>query len=143
MRIRGRQSALLRQLNGKESQDIPTRNQVMQWMERNPSGLDPEVLAWREKTKGAHRIAVERIRKESEQGKGSGTYLFRKDVDDTEARRSCPVVEEDRFHLRHAVRSSEELKRISTIRSRTDPAHHEGSRGAGYPGVRHPLFSSP
>lgn len=104
---------LLRQLNGKESQDIPTRNQVMQWMDRHPSGLDPEVLAWREKNK--RRIIgllVERIRKESAQGKGSGTYLFRTDVDDTEARRQVARWwKEDRFHLRHAVRSSEELNR--------------------------------
>ena len=42
---------LLRQLNGKEVQDIPSRGQVMDWMERHPSGLDPEVVSWREQNK--------------------------------------------------------------------------------------------
>ena len=104
---------LLRQLNGKESQDIPTRNQVMQWMDRHPSGLDPEVVAWRDKNK--RRILgllVDQIRAESETGKGSGTYLFKKDLSDAEARKLVAAWwKEDRFHLRYAVRSSDEVNR--------------------------------
>jgi len=104
---------LLRQLNGKENQDIPTRNTVMQWMDRHPSGLDPEVIRWREQNKSRIiKLLIDRIRKDSDGHGASATYTFPQGTSDADARRL--VVRwwrEDRFHLRHAIRSSAEVNR--------------------------------
>lgn len=104
---------LLRQLNGIESQDIPSRNTVYEWSERHPSGLDTEVVRWRAHNK--ERIVgllVQRIRKESADGKASAAYHFKKDLSDIEARKQVLTWwREDRFHLRYAIRSADEVNR--------------------------------
>lgn len=104
---------LLRQLNGLESQDIPSRNTVYEWSERHPSGLDTEVVRWRAHNK--ERIVgllVQRIRKESADGKASAVYHFKKDFSDSEARKQVLTWwREDRFHLRYAIRSADEVNR--------------------------------
>ena len=104
---------LLRQLNGKEVQDIPSRSRVIEWMDRHPSGLDPEVVAWREKNKRRIMVLlVERIRKESSGAKASATYRFKEGLDDADALRQVEKWwNEDRFHLRYAVRSTAEVNR--------------------------------
>lgn len=100
---------LFRQLNGKESQDIPSRNQVVQWMDRHPSGLDPQVIEWREQNKRRIiNLLVERIRSES----GSSSYQFKSELSDAEARKQVAKWwKEDRFHLRYAARSTDEVNR--------------------------------
>ena len=104
---------LLRQLNGKEVQDIPSRSKVIEWMDRHPSGLDPEVVAWREKNKRRIMVLlVERIRTESAGAKASATYRFKEDLSDADALRQVEKWwNEDRFHLRYAVRSTAEVNR--------------------------------
>lgn len=104
---------LLRQLNGLETQDIPSRSTVYEWMERHPSGLDQSVIRWRARNK--ERIVgllVKRIREEGRKGKSSTAYHFKKELTDAEARRQVlSWWREDRFHLRYAIRSTDELNR--------------------------------
>ena len=38
-------------LSKDEPRTIPTRGQVQEWMDRHPSGLDDEVIAWRKKNR--------------------------------------------------------------------------------------------
>lgn len=104
---------LLRQLNGLEKQDLPSRSMVYEWTERHPSGLDEKVIRWRARNK--ERIVgllIDRIRKESREGKSSAAYHFKKDLSDAESRKQVLTWwREDRFHLRYAIRSSEEVNR--------------------------------
>ena len=104
---------LLRQLNGLESQNIPSRSTVYEWTERHPSGLDPNVITWRAKNKDRIvRLLVERIRAESTDTKASRAYHFKRHVSDSEARKQVLTWwREDRFHLRYAVRSTDEVNR--------------------------------
>ena len=103
---------LLRQLNGIERPELPTRQMVQDWMERHPSGLDPEVIAWRAANKDRIvRLLVERIRNEKPKTTaGPGVYRFSKELNDVEARKQVlRWWKEDRFHLRYAIRSTEDL----------------------------------
>jgi lysine 2,3-aminomutase len=104
---------LLRQLNGLEKQDLPSRSTVYEWTERHPSGLDEKVIRWRARNKERIvELLVDRIRKESREGKSSAAYHFKKDLSDAEARKQVLTWwREDRFHLRYAIRSSVEVNR--------------------------------
>ncbi len=102
---------LLRQLNGKENQMLPSRSTVYEWTERHPSGLDPRVIAWRAKNKDRIvRLLVKRIREESNSVKASKAYHFTRDLNDAQARKQVLAWwREDRFHLRYALRSTDEV----------------------------------
>lgn len=95
-------------LSKKESRAIPTRGQVQEWMERHPSGLDDEVIAWRKKNK--ERIIDLLIRKIDERGSKEKRYTFKPGHSEKEKRW---IVDgwwkEDRFHLYFALRSTKEL----------------------------------
>jgi len=101
---------LLSQLSGAESREIPTRNQVQSWMERHPTGLDKDVIAWRAQNK--ERIVgllVERMRNEH---KKSTLYHLKPELSDKEARKQVLAWwREDRFHLHHAIRNVEDLNK--------------------------------
>ncbi|TAH58753.1 MAG: KamA family protein [Sphaerochaeta sp.] len=95
-------------LSKDEPRTIPTRGQVQEWMERHPSGLDDEVIAWRKKNK--ERIIDLLIRKIDERGSGGKRYTFKPGHSEKEKRW---IVNgwwrEDRFHLYFALRSTKEL----------------------------------
>jgi len=104
---------LLRQLNGIEKQEIPSRSQVLAWMDRHPSGLDQKVISWRSKNKERIvELLIQRIRQESSSGTASKIYHIKEHATETEAREQVlQWWNEDRFHLRFAVRSSAEINR--------------------------------
>ncbi|HOE90251.1 MAG TPA: KamA family protein [Sphaerochaeta sp.] len=95
-------------LSKDEPRTIPTRGQVQEWMERHPSGLDDEVIAWRKKNK--ERIIDLLIRKIDERGSKEKRYTFKPGHSEKEKRW---IVDgwwkEDRFHLYFALRSTKEL----------------------------------
>jgi lysine 2,3-aminomutase len=99
---------LIRQLEGIESKEVPSRSEVQAWMERHPSGLDKEVIAWRAKNKEyIVHLLVERIRSEH---KTSQFYQLKDSLDESQARKQVLAWwREDRFQLRYAIRSSAEL----------------------------------
>jgi len=99
---------LFAQLNGVEERIIPTRSEVQAWMDRHPSGLDPEANAWRAKNK--ERIVQLLIKRIEEQDNNSPFYRFRKDLSDAQKRKQVlSWWREDRFHLYFAIRSVEML----------------------------------
>lgn len=106
---------LLRQLNGLERPDLPSRKQVQDWMERHPSGLDREVMVRRAANK--ERIIgllIERIGLESTRStsRKPSIYAFSEGLTYEQKRRQVlQWWREDRFHLRFAVRSTDELNR--------------------------------
>ena len=93
---------LLRQLNGIDTQDIPTRSQVFEWMDRHPSGLDPKVIEWRKANKERIiRLLIEKIGK----GEGAPRYTFEDDNSLEERwQRVNKWWDEDRFQLKFAIR---------------------------------------
>jgi lysine 2,3-aminomutase len=104
---------LLRQLNGSARPEIPQRQKVLEWMDRHPSGLDRQVVAWRAQNK--RRIVsllVERLKKESKHSDPNikSIYHIDRDADDETLRKQVLAWwRDDRFHLRYAIRSADEL----------------------------------
>ena len=65
---------LFRQFSGREKREVPTREQVEQWMARYPSGLDPRIVRLREENRD--RI-LDLIIDGMDRGEmGSGRYAF-------------------------------------------------------------------
>ena len=95
-------------LNSGEPRAIPTRGEVTEWMERHPSGLDKEVIAWRKRNK--ERIVNLLIRKIDERTSKEKRYAFKPGCSEKEKRRIVNGWwKEDRFHLHFALRSAKEL----------------------------------
>jgi lysine 2,3-aminomutase len=77
-------------------------------MERHPSGLDKEVIAWRKRNK--ERIVNLLIRKIDERTSKEKRYAFKPGCSEKEKRRIVNGWwKEDRFHLHFALRSAKEL----------------------------------
>ncbi|MDY0245033.1 MAG: KamA family protein, partial [Sphaerochaeta sp.] len=101
---------LIGQLSGVEDRIIPSRSQVEQWMDSHPSGLDPEVIAWR--TKNKERIVELLIKRIDDRRRKSSFYQFKDDMSHEQKRKQVLAWwKEDRFHLHFALRSTEELNR--------------------------------
>ena len=99
---------LMAQLSGVEDREIPSRNQVQQWMDRHPSGLDHEVIAFRAKNK--ERIVDLLIKRIDEQKSKKAIYQFKQGMSYEQKRKQVLAWwKEDRFHLHFAVRSTEDL----------------------------------
>ena len=99
---------LMAQLSATESKPIPTRGQVLAWMERHPSGLDSSVMAWREENK--ERIIGLLVTRIEAEGRDTGRYTFREGMDGEEKRAQVRLWwDDDRFHLHYAIRDSEAL----------------------------------
>ena len=100
---------LLRQLNGIERPQLPTRQQVQEWMEQHPSGLDNEIITLRNINKNRIiSLLIEKI-----ESSPTSKYQFLP-TDQTEQKRQKLTAwwEEDLFHLKYAIRSAEELNRF-------------------------------
>jgi len=53
---------LFRQFAGKETVTLPGKEQVQEWMDRHPSGLDPDIIRLRERNKSRIiRIIIEKL----------------------------------------------------------------------------------
>ena len=99
---------LLSQVSGKESRDIPTRTVVQEWMERHPSGLDSEVLAWRAENK--ERIIALLTKRIEDEEKQHKRYSSAPGPSEEEKHAQVRAWwDDDRFHLYYAIRDSEAL----------------------------------
>ncbi|NCD40891.1 MAG: KamA family protein [Bacteroidia bacterium] len=102
---------LFRQLNGKLTRTIPSKEKVMEWMDRHPSGIDPEIIAVRKKNKDRIiRIIIEKMDKGEINDK---KYFF---TGEKTFQQKKHLVEkwwnDSTFHLRFAVRSPEHLNEM-------------------------------
>jgi len=102
---------LFRQLDGRLKREIPTKSQILEWMDRHPSGLDEEIIKIRKENKNRIiRIIIEKI----DSGEISDKKYFFTDETDFEAKKA--TVEkwwnESVFHLRFAVRTPEMLNEL-------------------------------
>ncbi len=132
---------LLRQLNGLDTQDIPTRSHVLEWMERHPSGLDPEVVTWREANRERIiRLLIDKI----DSGEGGPRYAFDEgDSLEDQWQKVNRWWDDDRFQLRFAIRDHEELERFldNSLDSRTSKIMEE-AQAKGIPIFVTPYFLS-
>ncbi len=107
---------LMRQLKGKLEQDMPTYEQVEQWMERWPSGLEQRVVDIRKRNKG--RILRIIVRKLSQGGISSSRYIFEPGLtEEQKLEKARQWWEDHHFHLSFAVRDPETMNvsvRMST-----------------------------
>ncbi|MGC9352517.1 MAG: KamA family radical SAM protein [Mariniphaga sp.] len=102
---------LFRQLNGTLKPEIPPREQVEEWMDRYPSGLEPKIAALRKENRDRIiQIFIEKIDNGEIKSK---RYSF--DPSLTQQQKEEKMNEwwqESRFHLNFAVRSPELLNEL-------------------------------
>ena len=102
---------LFRQLNGKQEWNQPFKEQVISWMKKYPSGIDPEIIEIRKLNK--KRIINILINKIDNGEISSSIYFFGQN--DTFQQKEEKILgwwEESKFHLHFAVRSPELLNEL-------------------------------
>ena len=102
---------VFRQLSGRDSRQTPSRSQVLEWMERYPSGLDPRIVALREENRTRILgILIDRI----DRGEiSSSKFRFEPGMSREEKLQLTLLWWNDmRFHLQFAVRSPELLNEM-------------------------------
>jgi lysine 2,3-aminomutase len=128
---------LFRLLGGEEPFRLPTRSEVQGWMDRHPTGLDKEVIAWREENKRyIAGLLAERIRSENR----PSPYKLKGPADpEKDLAKVLEWWKEDRFHLRYAIRSAAELDRY--LRRSSDDRTRSLMEQAERKGI--PVFATP
>ncbi len=102
---------LFRQINGKSHREFPDQQRIMEWMDRHPSGLDPEIVQVREENR--NRILNLFIRK-IEEGEINGSFL-ELDPSWSHEKKFNKMLEwwvSKLFHLKMAIRSPELLNEM-------------------------------
>jgi len=102
---------LFRQISGKSHREFPDKQKIMEWMDRHPSGLDPEIIEIRKENRD--RIINIFIRKMDE-GEIGGSFL---ELDPTwsHEKKFNKILEwwdSKLFHLKMAIRSPELLNEM-------------------------------
>jgi lysine 2,3-aminomutase len=99
---------LFRQLSGRSTRRMPSKKQVLEWMERHPSGLDPRIVHLRaENRERILRILIDKL----DRGEIRSTrYRFEPGRSEEEKfQKALEWWDEPQFHLGFAVRSPELL----------------------------------
>ena len=102
---------LLRQINGKSHREFPDQQRILEWMDRHPSGLDPEIVQIRQANRD--RILNQFIRK-IEEGEINGSFL-ELDPSWSHEKKFNKMLEwwnSKLFHLKMAIRSPELLNEM-------------------------------
>lgn len=102
---------LLRQINGKSHREFPDQQRILEWMDRHPSGLDPEIVQIRKANR--NRILNLFIRK-IEEGEINGSFL-ELDPSWSHEKKFNKMLEwwdSKLFHLKMAIRSPELLNEM-------------------------------
>ena len=129
---------LFRQLNGKLSSEIPHREQIEEWMERYPSGLESKIVELRKENR--NRIIRVLIKKIDSGELKSKIYSFKPGLSQAEKEEQMRKWwNESRNHLRFAVRSPEMLNEL--LDYSLDPETMEILNAAKEKGI--PFFVNP
>ncbi len=102
---------LFRQFSGKSKRHLPCKKTIKKWMDRHPSGLDPEIVKIRkENKKRILGIIIKRI--DSGEIK-SASYNFDEGMtDDEKFKKANEWWNDKKFHLKFAIRSPELLNEM-------------------------------
>ncbi len=98
---------LMRQLRGEEKRRIPKKDTVTVWMDRHPSGLDPEIVKLRRQNK--QRI-IELLRQRILESPRSEYQLSASMGIEEQLKTLEQWWEDDQFHLSRAVRTTDDLQ---------------------------------
>ena len=115
---------LLRQVNGTARPTIPSRKNVLEWMEKHPTGLDTEIINRRKKNqKRIIKLLIPRIKREIKAVVPEKTtneksehhqrkrFTVSPDMSDRAVRDKIEHWwDNDLFHLQHAVKTPEDLQ---------------------------------
>jgi len=102
---------LFRQFSGKTTREIPSREKVIEWMERYPSGLDPRIIKLREENKDRIlTIIIEKINRG--EIKDDNYFFEHKKTKEEKLETARKWWKERLFHLRFAVRSPKLLNEL-------------------------------
>ena len=133
---------LLRQFTGNEKRVKPSKKTVLEWMERHPTGLEPEIIKIREENR--ERI-LKIIIKNIEKGViKSSSYFFDPGVSES-AKLDIALSwwNDYRFHLKFAVRTPELLNEMLDYSLDPDTmALLEEAKEAGIPFFVNPYYLS-
>jgi len=102
---------LFRQFSGKTKRQLPTKDEVLDWMDRHPSGLDEKIIAIRESNKKRIlRVIIQKI----EKGKVvSSKYNFEPGLSSKEKYNlALTWWDTEHFHLKFAIRTPELLNKM-------------------------------
>ncbi len=102
---------LFRQFSGKAIREVPSREKVLEWMERYPSGIDPRIVKLREENRD--RILTIIIKKMDQGEIKDNKYFFEHEKTLEEKLQTARKWWKERlFHLRFAVRSPRLLNEL-------------------------------
>lgn len=102
---------LLRQFTGSEKRVKPTKKKVMEWMERHPSGLEPEIISIREENRD--RILKVIIKYIDSGVFKSSSFLFESGISESKKLDIAREWWNDyKFHLKFAIKTPELLNEM-------------------------------
>jgi lysine 2,3-aminomutase len=102
---------LFRQYSGRSSHDLPSKQQLHEWMQRWPSGLDSRIIAIRRENR--RRIISILADDTNENSAGTGRFSFPAGAEREERIRLLHLWWKDyRFHLKFAIRTPELLNKM-------------------------------
>ena len=103
--------ALFRQFNGLQKYELPTKDQVLRWMDRHPSGNEEHVKKIRQRNR---RRIIKIIIKKLDTGVwSSAKYKFKKGLTDKEKIQQVDEWWNDwRFHIKFAIRDPETMNEM-------------------------------
>ncbi len=102
---------LLRQMNGRLKQKLPSEQKIRSWMSKYPSGLSENIVAIRKENK--ERILKVIIEQISSGEQISKKYFFEEGMTEEEKYKQALIWWKDyKFHLRFAARTPEQLNRL-------------------------------
>ena len=129
---------LFRQLRGKLERKLPSKDQVQEWMERWPSGLDPRIVQLRKENKERIlNVIIDHIDKGEIT---SRSYQFAPEMSQEEKYSTAlKWWDESQFHLNFAIRSPDLLNEM--LGFTLDPDVMKTLKGAEKAGI--PFFINP
>ncbi len=133
---------LFRQFSGTLTRELPDKEDVLKWMDRHPSGLDPDIIKIRKENKA--RIIDKLIKKIDEGKMTSSVYKF--DPNDSYEKKKKKMNQwwdSKIFHLKFAVRDPDTLNELldySLFRETMDILYD--AKEAGIPFFVNPYYLS-
>lgn len=133
---------LFRQYYGKLRKSVPSKEKVIEWLNRHPSGLDPEIVALRNKSRD--RIIRKFIKMMDEGRIKDAKFFFETGMSDDEKYSSMLKWWQTRlFHLRFAIRDPEILmEMLDTSISEKRIRQLRKAEEAGIPTFVNPYYLS-
>ncbi|MCK4442515.1 MAG: hypothetical protein KAU90_10945 [Sulfurovaceae bacterium] len=133
---------LFRQINGKLKRDVPSKKQVLKWMNRHHTGLEPEIVALRAENK--KRIIIKIIQKIDSKEFKKSSFSFTKNMNFQDKYKQVESWwQTTKFHIRFAFRDYQLLNEMLDYSlDRKTLATLENAKAKGIPFFINPYYAS-